>query len=87
MNPMQMMSPMMGGNPLMMLLQAMRSGGSPMSLMERMAAQNPQAAQAMKLIRGKSPQQLRETARNMAQQRGTSLEEIARQLGLTLPKE
>lgn len=38
----------------------------------------------MRLIQGKNPQQLRQTAENMAKQRGTSIEEIARQLGIPM---
>lgn len=79
MNPMQ----MMGNNPLMMLMNAMRNGGNPMTLMQQMAGQNPQVAQAMRLMQGKTPQQLRQTAENMAKQRGTSVEEIAKRLGLS----
>ncbi len=79
MNPMQ----MMGNNPLMILMNAMRNGGNPMTLMQQMAGQNPQVAQAMRLMQGKTPQQLRQTAENMAKQRGTSVEEIAKRLGLS----
>lgn len=55
-----------------------------MQMLQQMAGQNPQAAQAMRLIQGKNPQQLRQTAENMAKQRGTSVEEIARQLGIPM---
>ena len=33
-----------------------------MTLMQQMAGQNPQVAQAMRLMQGKTPQQLRQTA-------------------------
>ena len=82
MNPIQMMSGMLGGNnPMMALMNAARSGGNPM---QQMARQDPQIRNMMKLIEGKSPQQLRQTAENMAKQRGTSVEEIARQLGIPM---
>ena len=73
-----MMPPM--NDPMMAMLQMARNGGNPMQMLQ----QNPQAAQAMRLIQGKNPQQLRQTAENMAKQRGTSVEEIARQLGLPM---
>ena len=76
-----MMPPM--NNPMMAMLQMARNGGNPMQMLQQ-AGQNPQAAQAMRLIQGKNPQQLRQTAENMAKQRGTSVEEIARQLGIPM---
>lgn len=75
----------MNNNPLMALMQFARSGGNPMQMLSQMAARDPRAAQAMKLIQGKSTQQLRQVAENMAKERGTSVEEIARQMGMNLP--
>lgn len=74
-------------NPLMAIMQAARSGGNPMALLQNMARTNPQAAQAMKLIEGKNPQQLQQIATNMAKERGVSVNDIARQLGISLPSE
>lgn len=75
-----MMYPM--NNPMMAIMQAAMSGMTPVQFLQQMAAQNPMAAQAMNLIQSKTPEQLRETAENMAKQRGTTIEEIARQYGL-----
>ena len=61
---------------MMAMLQMARNGGNPMQMLQQMAGQNPQAAQAMRLIQGKSPQQLRQTAENMAKQSGTSLRKL-----------
>lgn len=78
-----MMPPM--NNPMMAMLQMARNGGNPMQMLQQMAGQNPQAAQAMRLIQGKKPAAASaKTAENMAKQRGTSIEEIARQLGLPM---
>ena len=54
---------------------------NPMMAMLQMARNggNP-----MQMLQGKNPQQLRQTAENMAKQRGTSVEEIARQLGIPM---
>lgn len=90
MNPMNMMQGIMGGgmpgmggnNPMAMMMKMMQGGGNPMQLIQQMAGQNPQMANMMKLIEGKNPQQLRQTAENLAKQRGTSVEEIAKQLGM-----
>ena len=57
-----------------------------MALLQQMAVQNPQAAQVMQMMRGKTPQQMEQIARNMAKERGTSVEDIARQLGLPFRK-
>ena len=75
----------MAGNLLATMMQMMRSGGNPMYLLQQMAAQDPQVSQAMRMIQGKSPQQLRSMAENMAKERGVSLEGMANQMGITLP--
>ena len=75
----------MNNNPFMVLMQFARSGGNPMQMLSQMAGRDPRAAQAMKLIQGKSPQQLRQVAENMAKERGMTLDEIARQMGVNLP--
>ena len=72
-------------NLLAAMMQIMRSGGNPMYLLQQMAAQDPQVSQAMRMIQGKSPQQLRSMAENMAKERGVSLEGMAHQMGITLP--
>lgn len=68
------------------MLQMARNGGNPMQMLQQMAGQNPQAAQAMRLIQGKKPQQLRQIAENMAKERGVDLNQMAHQMGITLPK-
>ena len=78
-----MIAPM--NNPLMMLVQTMRGGGDPMQLLQKMAGQNPQVAQALKMIQGKNPQQLKTMSENMAKERGVSINDIARQLGINNP--
>ena len=57
----------------------MRSGQNPMQLMQRMAMNDPRAAQAMQIIRGKSPQELQKIAQNMARERNIDLNELRRQ--------
>lgn len=66
------------------ILQAAMGGMRPAQFLQQMAGQNPIAAQAMNLIQGKTPEQLYQTADNMAKQRGTSVEEIARQYGIPI---
>ena len=79
-------APQMQSNPLMMLLSAMQSGGNPMQIMQHMAMSNPQMQQALPLITGKSPQQLEQTARNMAAQRGIDLDALSAQIRQMMPR-
>ena len=72
----------MQNNPLAVLVQSMNSGKNPMALLQQMARQNPQIAQAMSLMQGKSPQQLEQMARNMAGERGIDINQMMRQLGI-----
>lgn len=67
------------------LLQATRASSNPMQFLGNMIGSNPKMAQVSKLIQGKSPQQLRQTAENMAKQRGIDLNQLAAQMGLKLP--
>ncbi len=80
-----MMNPM--NNPLNMMMNAIRSGGNPMAIAQQLAQTNPQVRQAMQMINGKSPAQLKQMAENMAKERGVSLNDVARQLGITLPSD
>ena len=74
------MSPM--NNPVLALVQAMQQGRNPMALMQIMARQNPQVAQALQMMHGKSPQQLQSMAQNMARERGVDLNQMLRQMGI-----
>ena len=69
-------------NPLMQLISMTRQGNNPMQLIQQMAANNPQAAQAMKIMQGKSPEQLKQIATNMAKERGMTIEQVIQQLGI-----
>lgn len=60
---------------------------NPMMLFNQMVPQNyPQMVQMLRMLQGKSPQELRSMAENMAKERGITLEDVARQLGVQLPK-
>lgn len=69
-------------NPMMQILQAMQMGRNPQMLMEQLARTNPQINQAMTMIRGKSPQELRQMAESMCRERGTTPEQIMQMLGI-----
>lgn len=68
------------------LLRNIQGGANPNALLSQMARSDPRAAQALQMLQGKSPDQLRTMAENMARERGTSVEQIAQSLGIRLPK-
>lgn len=69
-------------NPMIQLISMARQGGNPMQMIQQMAGQNPQAAQAMKIMQGKSTEQLKQIATNMAKERGMTIEQVMQQLGI-----
>ena len=75
----------MNQNPIQTAIQMMHMGQNPMAFLQQIAFNNPQMAQAIQMINGKTPQQLQMIARNMAQERGIDLEDFARGLGITIP--
>ena len=67
---------------IMQLVQMTRSGGNPMQMLQQMAMNDPQAAQAIRMMQGKSPAELRQMANNMCRERGTTVEAVMQQLGI-----
>ena len=70
---------------LQKIVSLIQRGGNPMELLGSFAQQDPLAGQMLQNLNGKSPDELRTYADNMARSYGTSLEEVARKLGITLP--
>ena len=68
------------------LLRNIQGGANPNALLSQMARSDPRAAQALQMLQGKTPEQLRQMAENMARERGTSVEQIAQSLGLKMPR-
>ena len=78
-----MINPM--GNPMMrMLFSGMQGNADPMSVLGQLAGNNPQMNNFMNLIRGKSPSQLEQIARNLYKDRGIDIDQTARSMGLKL---
>lgn len=71
-------------NPLQIIQMAQR--GNPQQIAMQLAQQNPAFRQAMQMMNGKTPEQIRDMAFNMAKQRGVDLNQMARQMGINLPK-
>lgn len=66
---------------LQMMMQAMMSGQSPQQFFAH-HGQDPQVAQIANVMQGKTYDQQMETVGNMAQQRGMSLDALAKQMGI-----
>lgn len=69
----------------MQVVQQIRGSRNPQQTMMQMARQNPQLNQAMQMVNGKTPDQMRDMAMNIAQQRGIDLNALAAQMGIQLP--
>lgn len=67
-------------NPLEQIVAGVKRGVNPMQLIQQMAGSSPQAAQAMKMMQGKSPEQLRQIALNMCKERGINPDTMIQQL-------
>lgn len=73
-------------NPFTVLLQMSQREQNIMPVLQQAARMNPQMTQAMRMIQGKNAEQLKQTAENMAKERGIDLEQMAQQMGIQLPK-
>ena len=74
---------MMPMNPLQ-AIQALLKGAYPTQLMMQLAQNNPAVRQAMQMVNGKTPDQIRDMAQQIARQRGIDLNQLPRQLGVKL---
>lgn len=71
---------LMGNNPMMMAINAMRNGGNPDALMQQMLQSNPQLQQ---IAAGKTPEQIMSIAQNMCKERGTNIDAVLGKFGIT----
>lgn len=69
----------------MQLIGLLRGGGNPMQILTSVSQNNPQLAQVLNMVNGKTPAQMQEMAYQMAQQRGIDIQQLAQQMGITLP--
>lgn len=65
---------------IMQLAQAMKSGGNPQALLRMAAQNNPQMANALSMLQGKSAEELKTMATNMCAERGTTPEAVIKDL-------
>lgn len=69
----------------MQMIQMIRGSGNPQQALMQAAQQNPGLQQVLQMANGKTPDQLRQMALNMASQRGIDLNALAQQMGIKLP--
>lgn len=77
----------MMNNPMGQILSLMQAGKNPMALLQSMAQSDPVVSQVMNMTRGKTPAQLRQMCENMCAEHGTTLDDFARRLGITIPSQ
>lgn len=79
---------MMNSAPMnpMQLIQMLQNGGNPNQLIAMAAQRNPALRQAMQMVNGRTPEQVRDMAYDLAKQRGVDLNQLAQRLGIRLPK-
>lgn len=70
----------------MQLIQMIQGGGNPMQLLSQMGRQNPVVGQVLQMTNGKTPNQMRDMAYRIAQERGIDLNQVAQSMGLKLPR-
>ena len=72
-------------NPMAQVMQMLQGGQNPATVLDMLSGVSPQVRQVKDIMRGKSPAELEQMARNMARERGTTIEDIARSLGIQVP--
>jgi hypothetical protein len=77
---------MMNNNPMNQIMNALQQGVNPNQIAMQLAQNNPSVRQAMQLVNGKTPEQVRDMTFQMAKQRGVDLYQFARNMGIQLPK-
>lgn len=68
-------------NPLMMMIRMAQGGRNPLGALQQMGT-GPQLMQMQQMLQGKDYGQLLQMADNAARERGTTVEQMAQQLGL-----
>lgn len=66
------------------ILSQFQQAQNPMNLMLQLCNSNPEMRKVAQNLQGKTPQELEKYARNMAQSRGTNLQQFLAQFGLKI---
>lgn len=70
-------------NPLQ-LIGMLQNSNNPMAVLQQLLGNNPQFKQVMQIANGKSPQELEQYVRNLAQGQNIDLKQLASQFGLKI---
>ena len=70
----------------MQIMRAVQNGANPNQIAAQLAQSNPAVRQAMQMMSGKTPAQVRDMAYQMAKQRGVDLNQLAQRMGIRLPE-
>lgn len=76
----------MMSNPMAQIMGAIQRGINPNQIAMQLIQNDPAVRQAADLMNGRTPNQIRDMAQQMAAQRGVDLNQLAQQLGVQLPK-
>lgn len=66
----------------MQLFQAVQNGANPNAIVTQLAQGNPVFQRALQMANGRTPDQIRDMAVNMARQRGIDINQVAQQMGI-----
>lgn len=69
-------------NNVQQIFQAVQNGADPNMIIMQLAKNNPVFQQALRMANGRTPDQIRDMATQMAQQRGIDVNQFAQQLGI-----
>lgn len=67
------------------IMQMAQRGVDPNRLAQQLIQQNPAVQQAAQMMRGKTPDQIKQMAYNRAAHMGVDLNRMAQQMGIKLP--
>ena len=68
----------------MQIMSLLQNSNNPMALLNQILGNNPQFKQVMQIAQGKSPQELEQYVRNLAQGQNIDLKQLASQFGLKI---
>lgn len=68
----------------MQIMGMLQNAQNPMALMQQLLGNNPQFKQVMKIAQDKSPAELEQYVRNLAQGQNIDLTQLASQFGLNI---
>lgn len=73
---------LMGDHPMMQPLRMMQNGVDPDVIAEQIMLHHPKRDQIAKVVDGKDSKQLMQVAENMCRERGTTVDEVLRSMGI-----